>query len=79
VPAATWSSTLRPVVGRRQIRLKVGDGKETAMQEVAYPVRCRLLFLGPLPLILFRQKYPRWWFDAWVLVTDRYPPFRLAE
>ena len=22
-----------------------------------------LLFLGPLLLILFRQKYPRWWFD----------------
>jgi hypothetical protein len=52
-----------------------------------------LLFFGPLLLILFRQKYPRWWFD-WnlelqrfgnrvgaylVLVTDRYPPFRLAN
>jgi len=22
-----------------------------------------LLFLGPLLMILFRQKYPRWWFD----------------
>lgn len=22
-----------------------------------------LLFLGPLVMILFRQKYPRWWFD----------------
>jgi hypothetical protein len=22
-----------------------------------------LLFFGPLLLILFRQKYPRWWFD----------------
>ena len=46
-----------------------------------------LLFLGPLLLILFRQKYPRWWFD-WnlelqrfgnrvvaylVLLDDRYP------
>src|ERR687897_532741 len=102
-----------------------------------------LLFFGPLLMILFRQKYPRWWFDwnlwlplvkwllaiphyvvlfflwiaalvvvivawfailftgryprgmfefvegvirwnnrviayAWVLVTDRYPPFRLT-
>src|SRR5262249_18468324 len=46
-----------------------------------------LLFLGPLLLILFRQKYPRWWFD-WnrellrflnrvsvymALMDDRYP------
>jgi hypothetical protein len=23
----------------------------------------RLLFLGPLLMIVFRQKYPRWWFD----------------
>jgi Domain of unknown function (DUF4389) len=46
-----------------------------------------LLFLGPLLMILFRQKYPRWWFD-WnrellrfsnrvgaygLLMSDRYP------
>ena len=46
-----------------------------------------LLFLGPLVMILFRQKYPRWWFD-WnlelmrfsnrvgaylALLNDRYP------
>ncbi len=46
-----------------------------------------LLVLGPLLMILFRQKYPRWWFD-WnlefmrfsarvqsylLLLTDRYP------
>jgi hypothetical protein len=46
-----------------------------------------LLFFGPLLMILFRQKYPRWWFD-WnlelqrfsnrvliylVLMDDRYP------
>ncbi|HEX6489306.1 MAG TPA: DUF4389 domain-containing protein [Candidatus Dormibacteraeota bacterium] len=45
------------------------------------------LFLGPLLMILFRQKYPRWWFDwnrellrfsdrvlAYVfLMDDRYP------
>jgi len=46
-----------------------------------------LLFLGPLVMILFRRKYPRWWFD-WnlelhrftnrvmaylVLMDDRYP------
>src|SRR5205085_11600881 len=46
-----------------------------------------ILFLGPLLLILFRQKYPRWWF-AWnrellrfqnrvgvyvALMDDRYP------
>ncbi len=46
-----------------------------------------LLFLGPLLMILFRQKYPRWWFDwnrellrfsnrvtAYIaLMDDRYP------
>ena len=46
-----------------------------------------LLFLGPLLMILFRQKYPRWWFDwnlelvrfsnrvgtYWLLMNDSYP------
>jgi hypothetical protein len=46
-----------------------------------------LLFLGPLLMLVFRQKYPRWWFDwnlellrftnrVWVylaLMDDRYP------
>ena len=46
-----------------------------------------LLFVGPLLMILFRQKYPRWWFDwnlelqrfsnrVWIYLTlmdDRYP------
>jgi len=45
------------------------------------------LFLGPLLMILFRQKYPRWWFDwnlellrfvnrvgtYFALMSDRYP------
>lgn len=30
-----------------------------------------LLFLGPLLMILFRQKYPRWWFD-WNLEWQRF-------
>ena len=30
-----------------------------------------LLFLPPLLLIVFRQKYPRWWFD-WNLELDRF-------
>lgn len=30
-----------------------------------------LLFFGPLLLILFRQKYPRWWFD-WNLALMRF-------
>jgi hypothetical protein len=29
------------------------------------------LFLGPLIMILFRQKYPRWWFD-WNLELQRF-------
>ena len=30
-----------------------------------------LLFFGPLLLIMFRQKYPRWWFD-WNLELQRF-------
>jgi Domain of unknown function (DUF4389) len=30
-----------------------------------------VLFLGPLLMILFRQKYPRWWFD-WNLQFTRF-------
>jgi hypothetical protein len=30
-----------------------------------------ILFLGPLLMILFRQKYPRWWFD-WNLLLSRF-------
>jgi Domain of unknown function (DUF4389) len=30
-----------------------------------------MLFLGPLLMILFRQKYPRWWFD-WNLELTRF-------
>jgi hypothetical protein len=30
-----------------------------------------LLFFGPLLMILFRQKYPRWWFD-WNLELERF-------
>src|ERR1044071_1210916 len=29
------------------------------------------LFLGPLLMIMFRQKYPRWWFD-WNLELSRF-------
>ena len=52
-----------------------------------------LVTFGPLLMILFRQKYPRWgafdfvegvirWHNrviayAFTLVTDRYPPFQL--
>jgi hypothetical protein len=34
------------------------DTTQTAVVEAG-----GLLFLGPLLLILFRHKYPRWWFD----------------
>jgi hypothetical protein len=30
-----------------------------------------LLFFGPLLMILFREKYPRWWFD-WNLELQRF-------
>jgi Domain of unknown function (DUF4389) len=113
---------LRAVAGWREIPVRIGDGKEAAMQQEAYPVRFTvdypdrpldrlttgfrifvaipivivlgtvsggswewsydntrsaaasaggLLFFGPLLLILFRQKYPRWWFD-WNLELQRF-------
>ena len=58
-----------------------GQGQSVALSGTA------LLFVPPLLMILFRQKYPRWWFD-WnlelmrfmnrvcvyvVLMDDRYP------
>jgi hypothetical protein len=57
------------------------QGTETAMAAGG------LLFFGPLLMILFRQKYPRWWFDFnmqltrfstrvssyLALMSDRYP------
>ncbi|MFP5299360.1 MAG: DUF4389 domain-containing protein [Actinomycetota bacterium] len=57
------------------------DGKQAAASAGG------LLFFGPLLMILFRQKYPRWWFDfnlqltrfstrvcAYLaLMSDRYP------
>jgi hypothetical protein len=44
-----------------------GKGGETAVAAGAGG----LLFLGPLLMILFRQKYPRWWFD-WNLELQRF-------
>src|SRR5262249_62043850 len=52
-----------------------------------------LLFVGPLLMILFRRKYPRWWFDwnrellrfsnrvtAYVaLMDDRHPPTHVVQ
>src|SRR5437763_16956554 len=37
----------------------------------AFAAGAGLLFLGPLLMILFRQKYPRWWFD-WNLQLSRF-------
>jgi uncharacterized protein DUF4389 len=44
-----------------------GKGGDTAVAAGAGG----LLFLGPLLMILFRQKYPRWWFD-WNLELQRF-------
>jgi hypothetical protein len=44
------------------------SGKETA---AAAAGAGGLLFFGPLLMILFRQKYPRWWFD-WNLELQRF-------
>jgi hypothetical protein len=44
-----------------------GKGSGTAVAAGAGGI----LFFGPLLLILFRQKYPRWWFD-WNLELQRF-------
>jgi Domain of unknown function (DUF4389) len=65
-----------------------GSTWSSSMRSARYEVGLGgLLFLSPLLLILFRQKYPRWWFDwnlqlqrftnrVWIyvaLMDDRYP------
>ena len=40
-------------------------------QDPSWRRRGGLLFFGPLLMILFRQKYPRWWFD-WNLELQRF-------
>jgi hypothetical protein len=53
VTGGTWQSTS----GTRTTVIEAGAGG--------------LLFFGPLLMILFRQKYPRWWFD-WNLELQRF-------
>jgi hypothetical protein len=40
--------------------LQLGSGEQRATLAAAGG----LLVLGPLLMIVFRQKYPRWWFDS---------------
>src|ERR671937_2587880 len=47
-----------------------GDGAADAGRVVVVSAG-GLLFAGPLLMILFRQKYPRWWFD-WNLELTRF-------
>jgi hypothetical protein len=75
------SSALRSDGGRREIRFTVGDGPDH------HPRRRRAAVprAVPLPqgLFDFVEGVIRWHNRviayAWVLVTDRYPPFRLAR
>ena len=77
VSGASWSSTARD-----RAAMAGADGRL-----VIVIAGGGLLFFGPLLMILFRQKYPRWWFD-WnlellrftnrvtaylALMDDRYP------
>jgi hypothetical protein len=57
VSGGTWSTT-------------VGSGA-TETTRVVVAGAGGLLFAGPLLMILFRQKYPRWWFD-WNLELTRF-------
>jgi Domain of unknown function (DUF4389) len=57
VSGGTWSTT-------------VGSGATETTRTVVAGAG-GLLFAGPLLMILFRQKYPRWWFD-WNLELTRF-------
>jgi hypothetical protein len=57
VSGGTWSTT-------------VGSGPTETTTTVAAGAG-GLLFAGPLLMIVFRQKYPRWWFD-WNLELTRF-------
>jgi Domain of unknown function (DUF4389) len=50
-----------------------GGGWESSSEDTGNAAAAAggLLFVGPLLLILFRQKYPRWWFD-WNLELQRF-------
>src|SRR6266699_2409137 len=56
VSAATWESA---------------GSNSTLHHSTMYYGAGGLLFVGPLLMILFRQKYPRWWFD-WNLELQRF-------
>ena len=58
VAGATWQST----------NTSSGTGHTTT---VVVTTAGGLLFFGPLLMILFRRKYPRWWFD-WNLELQRF-------
>jgi hypothetical protein len=57
VAGGTWSRTTTSGASATTTTIAVGAGG--------------LLFGGPLLMILFRQKYPRWWFD-WNLELTRF-------
>jgi Domain of unknown function (DUF4389) len=52
-------------------RAGVTHGGTVGTQYVVAAGAGGLLFLGPLLMILFRKKYPRWWFD-WNLELQRF-------
>lgn len=49
----------------------VSGGTVTVSGTTAFIAAGGLIFLAPLLMILFRQKYPRWWFD-WNLALTRF-------
>jgi hypothetical protein len=56
------------------VLLAVGGSSSWATQDETYALSAGaggILFLAPLLLIVFRQKYPRWWFD-WNLNLARF-------
>jgi hypothetical protein len=57
VSGGTWSTTVDSGATQTTTTVAAGAGG--------------LLFAGPLLMILFRQKYPRWWFD-WNLELTRF-------
>jgi hypothetical protein len=66
VAGGTWQWSYHLPGADMHLGVHVGNGASGAAAGAG-----GLLFFGPLLMILFRQKYPRWWFD-WNLELQRF-------
>ena len=65
IPIMLWCS--QPLAAQSMVNRRPGSGPE----RLAPLLVGGWLFFGPLLMILFRKKYPKWWFD-WNLALARF-------